>query len=155
MVHFNHPRELTGLALSKLDECLQNGLSVTNQTPLLRGINDNPVILSELFNRLATAGVPPYYLFHCRPTQGNESFQLSVQAGMAIVNEAKKQLSGLARRFRYVASHRSGKLEIVGQVDKQLIFSYHEAKTPQDEGRLLRWPAEKEIFWFDEVVDYQ
>ena len=152
MVHFNHPRELTSYTLSKLDECLKRGLIVTNQTPLLKGINDRVETLVDLFNRLAEAGVPPYYLFHCRPTKGNESFQVPVQCGVEIVNAARAQLNGLARRFRYLASHSTGKIEIVGRLDANLVLRYHEAKFPGDEGRLLAWPFERIIYWFDEVV---
>ena len=62
------------------------------------------------------------------------------------------QSNGLAGRFRYVASHSTGKIEIVGNLDAKLILRYHEAKSPADEGRLLAWPTERLIYWFDEVV---
>ena len=59
---------------------------------------------------------------------------------------------GLGKRFRYVASHASGKIEIVGQVGDDLILRYHEARRPEDEGRLLAWPAARPLLWPDEAV---
>lgn len=155
IVHFNHPRELTPLACHKLDAMLKHGLVPCNQSPLLRGINDQPDILVALHSRLAEIGVTPYYLFHCRPTRGNEPFMLSLQDGLQIVNATRARLSGLAKRFRYVGSHASGKIEIVGQLHDRIILRYHEARNPEDENRLLLWPADRPIFWFDEIVQNQ
>jgi hypothetical protein len=123
-----------------------------NQAPLLRGINDDPDEIAALFGTLADAGVTPYYLFHCRPTFGNEAFMMSLQEGLRIVVQARRRLSGLGKRFRYVASHASGKIEIVGQVGNDLILRYHEARQPEDEGRLLAWPAGRPLLWPDEAV---
>jgi len=152
MAHFTHSRELTPLALQKVTEMLERGLVLVNQAPLLRGINDDPAEIAALFGTLADAGVTPYYLFHCRPTFGNEAFMMSLQEGLRIVLQARRRLSGLGKRFRYVASHASGKIEIVGQVGDDLILRYHEARRPEDEGRLLAWPADRPLLWPDEAV---
>ena len=71
MAHFNHPRELTKIAVKGLNMLMQSGAIVVNQTPLIKGVNDDPDVLAELFNRLSFIGVPPYYVFLCRPTLGN------------------------------------------------------------------------------------
>jgi lysine 2,3-aminomutase len=152
MLHFNHQRELTPLACRKLDAILAHGLPACNQTPLLRGVNDSAAELVALHRRLADIGVVPYYVFQCRPTQGNEPFMLSLQEGLAIVNEAKAELSGLAKRFRYVGSHATGKIEIVGVMGDQLVLRYHEAKRVEDENRLFTWPVERRVTWFDEIL---
>lgn len=152
MMHFNHQRELTAVACRKISEIVGNGLAACNQTPLLRGVNDSPVELAALHRQLANAGVAPYYVFQCRPTRGNERFMLSLQEGLQTVNEAKAQLSGLAKRFRYVGSHTTGKIEIVGVLGDQLILRYHEAKCITDENRLMTWPVDRPVMWFDEIV---
>jgi lysine 2,3-aminomutase len=127
-------------------------LTTCNQTPLLRGINDSPSELTALHRRLAEIGVAPYYVFHCRPAQGNERFMLSLQDGLRIVEATRAELSGLAKRFRYVGSHASGKIEIVGEVAGRLVLKYHEARDPQDENRVLTWPIDRPVLWFDEIV---
>jgi len=63
MAHFNHPKELTSQAIAALDTLRDAGAIVVNQTPLLRGINSDPAILTELFKKLSFIGVPPYYVF--------------------------------------------------------------------------------------------
>ena len=41
------------------------GIPVGNQTVLLRGVNDSPQVLEELFRGLVRVRVRPYYLFQC------------------------------------------------------------------------------------------
>ena len=152
MMHFNHQRELTALACQKITEIVHHGLTACNQTPLLRGVNDSSNELAALHRRLADVGVVPYYVFQCRPTRGNERFILSLQEGLQIVNGAKSQLSGLAKRFRYVGSHTTGKIEVVGVLADQLVLHYHEAKSVSDENRIMTWPMDRPVTWFDEIV---
>jgi L-lysine 2,3-aminomutase len=155
MMHFNHQRELTPVACRKVEEIVCHGLTACNQTPLLRGVNDSAVELTALHRQLANVGVAPYYVFQCRPTRGNERFMLSLQEGLQIVNEARAQLSGLAKRFRYVGSHTTGKIEIVGVLGDQLILRYHEAKRIAEENRLMTWPLNRPVMWFDDIVRHQ
>jgi KamA family protein len=152
VVHFNHPRELTLRARTVLDAAARAGLGLANQTPLLRSVNADAAVLAELCRALADSGVPPYYVFQCRPVHGNGPFLLTVQEGLDIVEAARASLNGLARRFRYVASHASGKIEIVGRLGDRLVFRYHEARSAEDEGRMLSWPAAVPIQWLDDVV---
>ena len=84
MAHFNHPRELTEIAVKGLNMLMQSGAIVLNQTPLIKGVNDDPEVLAELFNQLSFIGVPPYYVFLCRPTLGNEPFAIPVEEGYEI-----------------------------------------------------------------------
>ncbi|OTB16058.1 hypothetical protein K445DRAFT_59847 [Daldinia sp. EC12] len=63
--HFNHPNEIswvTELASLKL---MQAGMTVRNQTVLLRGINDNIETMSTLVKRLAKMNIQPYYVYQC------------------------------------------------------------------------------------------
>ncbi len=153
MVHFNHPREITLTAQEKLRKLIARGITIFNQTPLLKGINDEPNILGELFTSLINNGITPYYLFHCRPTKGNESFMLSFQDGARIVKETRRRLNGLAKCFHYVGSHRTGKIEIVGEYGDFLLFRYHQPKNSVDQDRVFLWPISKPIEWFDALLD--
>lgn len=153
MVHFNHPRELTPQAVEGLQVIMECGCAVTNQTPLLGNVNDHPDVLAELFNRLAYMGVPPYYLFHGRPIKGNSFFRVTLKRGYEIFLEAHKQMSGLARRARYCMSHPTGKLEIVGIADGKIFLRYHQAKNPEDHGKLLVLPLKEDAAWFDDLLE--
>lgn len=152
MVHYNHPRELTEQSLATMTKARKLGLTVYNQTPMLRGVNDDVSVLVDLMQGLAENGVTPYYLFHCRPTVGNEKFMMTLQDGIEIVTRVRSELSGLARCFRYSGSHATGKIEIVGKSSDKLILRYHQAKDPVDEGRVMTWPLSQPIEWFDKVL---
>ncbi len=152
MLHFNHPREITPLACDRLQSLRKSGIPLYNQTPLLRGINDDPYMIKDLLNALVQEGVRPYYIFHCRPTMGNDHFQLSIQAGLQILEHTRQGLNGMAKSFRYVGSHTLGKIEIVGQLEERLVFRFHEARYLDMEGQLFTWPFDRESLWFDEAI---
>jgi KamA family protein len=153
MVHFNHPRELTPQAVECLQTAMQCGCAVTNQTPLLGNVNDNPDVIAELFNRLAYMGVPPYYLFHGRPTKGNNFFRVTLKRGYEIFLEAHKHMSGLARRARYCMSHVTGKIETVGIADGKIFLRYHQAKNPENHGKFMVFPLKEDAAWFDDLLE--
>ncbi len=136
---FNHPRELTPEARRAVDALRAADVILHNQTVLLRGVNDKPETLAALMRGLTSFGITPYYLFQCRPTAGVKSlFQVPLKEAYDIVEGAKAQLSGYSKRFRYVMSHHTGKIEILGKTeDGQMVFKYHQAKARQNHGRLF------------------
>ena len=151
MAHFNHPRELTDVAAEGLSRLLESRAIVVNQTPLLAGVNDDPDVIAELFNRLSYIGVPPYYLFQGRPIAGNSGFKISLREGYEIFEKAKTRMSGLAKRARYAMSHSTGKIEIVGFLDDRIALKYHQAKDPENMGRLFTLPYREGACWLDDL----
>jgi KamA family protein len=152
MAHFNHPRELTEPALRGL-QLLQKASAITvNQTPLIRGVNDKPEIIAELFGRLSYNGVVPYYLFLCRPTLGNEPYVVPVEKGLEIFEEARRRLAGLAKQARLCMSHRTGKIEVVVKMDNKIVFRYHRAPNPLDCGRIMVFPSDPSAGWLDDYM---
>ena len=127
MAHFNHPRELTSQAIEGLNALMDSGVTLVNQTPMVKGVNDDPDVLAELFSKLSFIGVPPYYVFLCRPTLGNEAYSIPVEKGYEIFEKSRLRCSGLAKRARLVMSHESGKIELVGMTDDQIFFKYARA----------------------------
>ncbi len=153
MAHFNHPRELTGEAIKGLNLLMRAGAIVVNQTPLIRGVNDDPDILSKLFNKLSYIGVPPYYVFLCRPTLGNEPYALPVEKGYQIFENARKKCSGLAKRARLVMSHETGKVEVLAVTRDKVYFKYLRAAHPDNGIRFLEFPRNPDAFWLDDYAD--
>ena len=153
MAHFNHPRELTEIAVKGLNMLMQSGAIVVNQTPLIRGVNDDPDVLAELFNRLSFIGVPPYYVFLCRPTLGNEPFAIPVEDGYEIFEAARNKCSGLAKRARLVMSHETGKVEMVGMSDGQVFFKYNRSANVENDGKLLVFESNPDAYWFDDYEE--
>ena len=153
MAHFNHPRELTEIAVKGLNMLMQSGAIVVNQTPLIRGVNDDPDVLAELFNRLSFIGVPPYYVFLCRPTLGNEPFAIPVEDGYEIFEAARNKCSGLAKRARLVMSHETGKVEMVGMSDGQVFFKYNRSANVENNAKFLVFESNPDAYWFDDYEE--
>ena len=151
MAHFDHPRELTDVAIEGLDCFIRNGVICANQCPLIRGINDDPEVLASLYRRLSYVGCPPYYLFQGRPTAGNEPYGISIVRGLEIFSEALRRGSGLARRARFVMSHETGKLEILAVDDGHIYLRYHRAKDAAMRGRILVYKRNDQAYWLDEL----
>lgn len=152
MAHFDHPRELTELALAGLDRLIRAGVILTNQCPIIRGVNDDARVLAELFRRLSWAGCPPYYLFQGRPTQGNEPYEVPIVEGWQLYREALRQDAGLARRARFVMSHASGKVEILAVDAQHIYLRYHRAREAALRGRFLVCRRDDAACWLDDLT---
>ncbi|MCI0513306.1 KamA family radical SAM protein [candidate division KSB1 bacterium] len=152
MVHFTHPHELTLYAIEAIERLRQAGAITVNQTPLIKGINDDPRVLGKLFNKLSYIGVAPYYVFQCRPTIGNQPFVIPIEKAYQIFEQARMNCSGLAKRARYVMSHQTGKIEIVGKTEQRVYFKYHRAAHPEDSSRFLIYESNPGGYWLE---DYQ
>ena len=152
MAHFNHPRELTPEAIEGLNLLMKSEVSLVNQTPMVKGVNDDPEVLAELFSKLSYIGVPPYYVFLCRPTLGNETYSVPVERGYEIFEKSRTLCSGLAKRARLVMSHESGKIEAVGMTEDQIFFKFLRAADKINDARFMAFFRNPEACWFD---DYQ
>ena len=155
MAHFDHPRELTEPAIAGIDACIKNGVICVNQCPLIKGINDNPATLAELYATLSYIGCPAYYLFQGRPTAGNEPYEVPIVRGWQIFQEALRHGSGLARRARFCMSHETGKVEILAVDDEHIYLRYHQAKDPADLGRFFVRRRNDEAYWLDQLEPAQ
>jgi len=158
MTHFVHPRELTEVAVKSVNLLQEAGALLANQTPLIKGLNDNPKIMAELLAQLSFIGSIPYYIFQCRPATGNKAYTVPIEDGYEILEQAKSLVSGLAKRARYVMSHATGKIEILGKTKEFVYLKYHRAADDRDSGRFLIFKSNPNAYWFDDydevVRDY-
>ncbi|WP_019637634.1 KamA family radical SAM protein [Paenibacillus fonticola] len=150
MAHINHPREITPEARRGFQALHEAGAIVVNQTPVLKGINDDPAVLGELLDKLSWAGVTPYYFFVNRPVAGNRDFVLSLQEVYRIVEEAKARTSGLGKRVRLSMSHTSGKIEILAIENGKAYLKYHQSRDG-DYGKLMILDCPEDAAWFDDL----
>ena len=152
VTHFNHPKEVTEEARKAVDALIRHGVVVSNQAVLLKGVNDDPEILATLMKEIVSAGVVPYYVFQCRPVKRVKShFQVPLKKGYEIVEKAKQKLDGHAKRFKYVMSHRTGKIEIVGIIGDEIYLKYHQAKNPKKVGKLFKRKLTPNAGWLDDL----
>jgi len=150
MAHFNHPRELTDEAMRAMFLLQKAGVVTVNQTPIIRGINDSPEVLGELLDTLSFIGVPPYYVFQCRPTRGNRHLAVPVERAYEIHEQAKMLGSGLAKRSRFVMSHSLGKIEVLGLTEEYIFFKFHRAANPKDKSYTSVFRRNPEAYWYDD-----
>ncbi len=153
MTHFIHPRELTDLAVKAVGLLHRAGAIVANQAPLIRGVNAEPAVLAKLLARLSFIGAVPYYIFQCRPALGNKAYTVPIEQGYEIVEQAKAQVSGLAKRIRFVMSHSSGKIEVIGKTEDFVYFKYHRAADDADSGRFLVFKCNPNACWLDDYEE--
>ncbi|MFW9886806.1 MAG: KamA family radical SAM protein [Candidatus Thorarchaeota archaeon] len=152
VTQFNHPREITEESIAAIDRLMSAGVIVNNQTVLLKGVNDDADVLAALQNRLVGIGVNPYYVFQCRPVaRVKKTFQVPLYDGYQTVEGAKKLLNGHSKRFRYIMSHHTGKIEILGIFDGKFLFKYHQAKKSSDLGRIFTRKLNRTAAWLDDL----
>ncbi len=92
---FNHPDEITAqsiLACKMLQRC---GIAISNQSVLLKGINDNIKTMLELCHKLQNIRVRPYYLYQCDPVIGAHHFRTSIWRGIDILENMRGHTSGM------------------------------------------------------------
>ncbi len=153
MAQFTHPRELTLEAREAIAALKTAGVVIMNQTPLIRGINDDPETIAVLLNELAYMGVHPYYLFQCRPSKGNLTYTIPVEESLKIFRDGIAKCSGLARRVRFVMSHGTGKIEILGIFAGRTWFRYHQAADPENIGAIFSCPSDPKAYWLEDYLN--
>jgi len=150
VAHYNHPRELTDVSIRAANELQKAGVIVVSQTPILNGINSEPETFTDLFRKLSFAGISPYYIFQCRPSLGNSVFQVPVEQSYEIIQKSWHACSGLAKRARFVMSHATGKIEVVGKTAGQIFMRYHQAADPANIGKFMVFRSNPVARWFDD-----
>lgn len=150
MAHINHPREITSEARKCFEALHKAGAIVVNQTPILKGINDDEKVLGELLDKLSWAGVTPYYFFINRPVAGNSDFVIPLQRAYELVEGAKARTSGLGKRVRLSMSHTSGKIEILAIENGMAYLKYHQSRD-DEYGKFMMLECPEDAAWFDDL----
>jgi EF-P beta-lysylation protein EpmB len=94
VVHTNHANEIDSLVANAMAELRGAGVTLLNQSVLLRGINDRVEDLVTLSRTLFYAGILPYYLHVLDPVAGAAHFDLTEASAQALMAEVTKRLPG-------------------------------------------------------------
>jgi EF-P beta-lysylation protein EpmB len=94
VLHANHPNEIDAEVRRACAKLRAVGVTLLNQSVLLRGVNDDPDVLAELSRRLFDAGVLPYYLHVLDRVRGAAHFAVSDLEACAIAGQLAARLSG-------------------------------------------------------------
>ncbi|MCD7985605.1 MAG: EF-P beta-lysylation protein EpmB [Klebsiella quasipneumoniae] len=92
--HVNHANEIDNEFRTAMAMLRQAGVTLLNQSVLLRGVNDNAQTLADLSNALFDAGVMPYYLHVLDRVQGAAHFMVNDDEAREIMRELLTLISG-------------------------------------------------------------
>ncbi|MCA9300370.1 MAG: hypothetical protein KDA28_14970 [Phycisphaerales bacterium] len=185
MLHFEHPDEIlqkdedgnyvedaqgfkqwipdTGAAMRGLAG--RGWLTVENQAPIIRGINDDPNALRILQREFKRAGGENHYFFCGRDIVAYKAFNIPIERAWQILNESQKGLSGIENHARLSITHYKGKTEVnavtnepipglKGSENGVVIFKIlRNAGSAPDRGKVCIVGRNPDAVWFDGYND--
>ena len=84
---------------------------------------------------------------------GNHPFVAPIEEGYEIYERAKSEVSGLAKRSKFIMSHTWGKIEIAAMTEDQIIFKFHNAAHGDDERRVMVFRRNPDACWLDDYLE--
>lgn len=185
MVHFEHPDEFllkgddneyvrdengvprwvpdTERAMRGLLE--RGWITVENQTPIIRDINDDPDALRLMQREMKRVGAENHYFFCGRDIVAYKAFNIPIERSWTILNESQKGLSGVECHARLSITHYKGKTEVVavtnepipglaGSENGVVIFKLlRNAASAPDRGKVCIVGRNPDAVWFDGYED--
>ena len=185
MIHFNHPDEF--LELDKqgnyiesesgvlkwhpvtqraMEAVVSRGwMRVENQSPIIRGINDDADALRIMQRALKRVGAENHYFFCGRDIVAHRAFNVPIEDAWRILNESQKGLSGVEAHARLSITHYKGKTEVIAVTDGPipgvagtengvLIFKViRSAAAAEDRGKVCIVGRNPQAIWFDGYAD--
>ena len=94
VLHTNHANEIDGEVRAACAKLRAAGVTLLNQSVLLKGVNDDVDTLAQLSRALMDAGVLPYYLHLPDRVRGTAHFEVAEATAQRLVNELSRRLSG-------------------------------------------------------------
>ncbi len=183
VVHFNHPDEFLKKdadgnyikhagGYEWLDNTIKSvrGLksrywvNMDNQSPIIKGINDDSDALRILQRELKRNGIENSRFYCGRDIVGHRAFNITIEEAWEILNESQKQLSGIEAHPKLSITHYKGKTEVVavtkdpvpmpGGENGVLIFKlYRNAADAKDKGKVVIVGRNPEAIWFNDYED--
>jgi len=92
--HFNHPAELSWITERAMNRLFEHGVTVRNQSVLLRGVNDDAETMRELIRRMGWLHVHAYYVYQHDMVKGVEDLRTRVQTAIDIEIEMRGSTAG-------------------------------------------------------------
>ncbi|MEM8836406.1 MAG: hypothetical protein AAGD00_11395 [Planctomycetota bacterium] len=139
MLHFEHPDEIlakdadgnyieeggfkqwvpaTGEAMRGLVS--RGWITLQNQAPIIRGINDDPDALRILQREFKRAGGENHYFFCGRDIVAYKAFNIPIEQAWQILNTSQMGLSGVEKHARLSITHYKGKTEVASVTNEPI-----------------------------------
>ncbi|WP_221030313.1 hypothetical protein [Actomonas aquatica] len=104
-------------------------ISLENQTPIIRDVNNDAHVLKILQQELYAHGIGNHYYFQCRQIEGHKAFAVPVEECWQLFTDSQRHLSGVEAHARFVMSTEQGKVEVCGVSgepdDGYVVFKWH------------------------------
>jgi len=94
VLHANHANELDAHVDGACARLREAGITLLNQSVLLRAVNDNAEVLARLSERLFAAGVLPYYLHQLDRVRGAAHFEVDDALALQLMAQLRAMLPG-------------------------------------------------------------
>ena len=94
VVHCNHANEINDTVINAMKKLREAGVTLLNQSVMLKGINDNVMALSDLSHALFNAGILPYYMHVLDRVAGAAHFDVPDETAKRLIEEMAAQCSG-------------------------------------------------------------
>jgi lysine 2,3-aminomutase len=92
--HFNNPNEISWITEKAMNLLFERGITVRNQSVLIRGVNDDPDVMQLLVRRLSYLNVHPYYVYMHDLVKGVEELRTPVQTSIDIEKFVRGSTAG-------------------------------------------------------------
>ena len=92
--HFNSPNEITAITQRAMAVLFERGVTVRNQSVLIRGVNDDAETMRLLVKRLSYINVHPYYVYMHDLVKGVEDLRTTVQSSVEIEKAVRGSTAG-------------------------------------------------------------
>jgi EF-P beta-lysylation protein EpmB len=94
VIHVNHANELSDIEATVLRTLSETGVTLLNQSVLLKGVNDDADTLTALSKSLYEVSVLPYYLHMLDSVRGAMHFDVSRHRATALLAQLQTRLPG-------------------------------------------------------------
>ncbi len=92
--HFNSPNEISWITQKAMRLLFERGITVRNQSVLIRGVNDTAETMALLVKRLSWINVHPYYVYMHDLVKGVEDLRTTVQTSIDIEKAVRGMTAG-------------------------------------------------------------
>ncbi|MHB1946701.1 MAG: lysine-2,3-aminomutase-like protein [Gammaproteobacteria bacterium] len=97
LLHANHPNEFSPAAKKACALLVDAGIPMLSQTILLKDLNDNIDVLSQLMRCFIKNRIKPYYLHHGDLARGTQHFRATIAKGQELMKQLRGRFSGLCQ----------------------------------------------------------
>ncbi len=92
--HFNNPNEISWITRDAMTLLFSRGITVRNQSVLIRGVNDDPAVMQLLVKRLGYLNVHAYYVYMHDLVKGVEYLRTPIQTAIDVEKFVRGSTAG-------------------------------------------------------------